>query len=145
MTVGRVHQNQRRHPCVLPWSSACCSAKEPTKGQLCGVTLGYVCLLLCYTYVHKMDESHGDSPVSSNSSSLQSSPLITVVCCSVAKSSLTLRSPMDCSMSGFPVLHCLPELLKFMSIESVMLSIHLTLCLPLLLPSIFPSIRVFFQ
>ena len=34
--------------------------------------------------------------------------------------------------------------LKFMSIESVMLSSHLILCHPLLLPpSIFPSIRVF--
>ena len=36
------------------------------------------------------------------------------------------------------------SLLKFMSIESVMLSNHLILCHPLLLlPSIFPSIRVF--
>ena len=35
------------------------------------------------------------------------------------------------------------NLLRFMSIESVMLSNHLILCLPLLLPSIFPSIRVF--
>ena len=35
-------------------------------------------------------------------------------------------------------------LLKFMSIESVMLSNHLILCHPLLLPpSIFPSVRVF--
>ena len=35
------------------------------------------------------------------------------------------------------------SLIKLMSIESVMLSIHLTLCCPLLLPSILPSIRVF--
>ena len=36
------------------------------------------------------------------------------------------------------------SLLKFMSIESVMLANHLILCCPLLLlPSIFPSIRVF--
>ena len=36
--------------------------------------------------------------------------------------------------------------LKFMSIESVMLSSHLILCCPLLLlPLIFPSIRVFFN
>ena len=34
------------------------------------------------------------------------------------------------------------SLLKFMSIESVMLSNHLIFCCPLLLPSIFPSIRV---
>ena len=38
------------------------------------------------------------------------------------------------------------RLLKFMSIESVIQSIHLIFCHPLLLlPSIFPSIRVFFQ
>ena len=35
------------------------------------------------------------------------------------------------------------SLLKFMSIESVMLSNRLILCCPLLLPSVFPSIRVF--
>ena len=35
------------------------------------------------------------------------------------------------------------NLLKLMSIESVMPSNHLTLCRPILLPSIFPSIRVF--
>ena len=38
----------------------------------------------------------------------------------------------------------LAQMLKFMSIESVMSSNHLILCHPLfLLPSIFPSIRVF--
>ena len=47
-------------------------------------------------------------------------------------------------MPGFPVLHHLPGLLKFMSIESMMSSNHLIFCHPLLLlPSIFPSIRVF--
>ena len=56
----------------------------------------------------------------------------------------TLCEPMDCSTPGFPVHHQLPELLKLMSIESVMPSNHLILCRPLLLlPSIFPSIRVF--
>ena len=28
-------------------------------------------------------------------------------CCSVAESCLTLCDPMDCSMPGLPVLHCL--------------------------------------
>ena len=48
-------------------------------------------------------------------------------------------------MPGSSVLHCLPQsLLKFVSIESVMLSNHLILCRsPLFLPSIFPGIRVF--
>ena len=51
---------------------------------------------------------------------------------------------MDCSMPGFSVLHYLPELLKLMSTESVMLSNHLIQCHPYpLLPLIFLSIRVF--
>ena len=50
---------------------------------------------------------------------------------------------MDCSISGFPVDHQLPEL-AHMLIESVMQFKHLILCCPLLLLlSIFPSIRVF--
>ena len=63
---------------------------------------------------------------------------------SVAQSCLSsLCNPMDCSMSGFPVHHQLPEL-KLTSIESVMPSNHLNLCWPLLLlPPIPPSIRIF--
>ena len=54
----------------------------------------------------------------------------------------TLCDPMDCSILGVPVLHCLWEFHKLMSIESVMPSNQL--CRPLLLlPSVFPSIRVF--
>ena len=53
-------------------------------------------------------------------------------------------TPMDCSMPGFPVLHYLQSLLRFMSIESMMPFSHLVLCCPFLpLLSIFPSIRVF--
>ena len=70
------------------------------------------------------------------------------VCCfcgfSVAKSCPTLCDPRDCSTPGLPVLHHLPELLRLMSIESVMPSNHLIVCHPLLLlPSVFPSIGVF--
>ena len=47
-------------------------------------------------------------------------------------------------MLGFLVHQYSQSLLKFMSIESVLLSNHVILCHPLLLlPSIFPSIRVF--
>ena len=64
--------------------------------------------------------------------------------CSVTQSCPTLCNPMDWSTPGLPVHHQLPELLKLISIDSVMLSKHLILCCPLLLPpSIFPSIRVF--
>ena len=59
-------------------------------------------------------------------------------------SSVRLYDPMGYSMPGLPVLHHLLELLKFMSVESLMPSSHLILCRPLLLlPSVFPSIRVF--
>ena len=65
-------------------------------------------------------------------------------CCSVAKSYVTLCNFMDCGMPRFSVLHYPPSLLRFMSIELVILSNHLILCCPpLLLLSIFPSIRVF--
>ena len=65
---------------------------------------------------------------------------------SVTQSCLTLCDPMDCLMSGFPVLSVTNSrsLLKLMSIESVMPSNHLILCRPLLfLPSIFPRFKVF--
>ena len=63
--------------------------------------------------------------------------------CSVTKSCPTLCYPMNCSTSGFTVLHYLPEFVQTHSIESVMPSNHLILCCSLLLlPSIFPSIRV---
>ena len=70
--------------------------------------------------------------------------------CSITKFCPTLCNPMDCSMPGFPVLHCLPSaqtcsnVLTLMSIELVMPSNLLILCRPLLLlPLIFPRIRVF--
>ena len=63
---------------------------------------------------------------------------------SVAQLCPTLCDPMDCSTPGLPVHHQLPEFIKLMTIESVMLPNHLTLCGHLLLlPSIFPSTRVF--
>ena len=55
-------------------------------------------------------------------------------CCSVAQSWPTLCNAMDCSMPGFPVLHYLRALLKFMSTEVTMPASHLILCHPLLLP-----------
>ena len=47
-------------------------------------------------------------------------PCCCLSCCSVAQSFLTLCDPMDCNTPAFPVLHHLPELLKLMSILSVM-------------------------
>ena len=50
---------------------------------------------------------------------------------------------MDCSIPGFPITNS-QNLLKLISIESVMPSSHLILCHPLLLlPPVPPSIRVF--
>ena len=62
------------------------------------------------------------------------------VCCSVTQLYPILWDCMTCSMPGFPILHHLPELVRFMSIQSVMPSNHLILCHPLLLlPSIFAA------
>ena len=66
------------------------------------------------------------------------------ICCSAAKSCLTLCDPMDCGTAGSSVLHCLQEFSQTHIIDLVMPSTHLILCYPLLfLPSIFPSIRGF--
>ena len=65
-------------------------------------------------------------------------------CCSVTKPRLTLCEPMDCSTPPSPASTVYQSVLKFMSIELVMLSNYLILCRPLLLlHSIYPSIRVF--
>jgi len=62
-------------------------------------------------------------------------------CCSVVS---TLCNPMGCSMSGFPILHYLPEFAQTLVHWVMMPSNHLILCCPLLLlPSVFPSIMVF--
>ena len=63
---------------------------------------------------------------------------------SVTQSCPILCNPMDCSTPGSLSFTDSQNLLKLMSIESMMPSNHLLLCRPLLLlPSIFPSIRVF--
>ena len=65
--------------------------------------------------------------------------------CSGAQSCQTVCDLIDYSTPGFPVLPICQNLLKLMSVGSVMPSNHLILCRPLLLPSIFPSIMVFPQ
>ena len=62
------------------------------------------------------------------------------------KSCLTLGNPMTAALQAPPSSTVSWNLLKFMSVELVMLLNHLILCHPLLhLPLIFPSTRVFFQ
>ena len=63
---------------------------------------------------------------------------------SVTQSCPTLFNPMGCSTPASLSITNSQNLLKLMSIESVMPSNHLIFCRPFLLPpSIFPSIRVF--
>ena len=65
-------------------------------------------------------------------------------CCSVAKLYVTLCALVDCSMQFSLCVTISQNLLKFIFIESVMLSHHLILChVLLILPSVFPSMRVF--
>ena len=68
--------------------------------------------------------------------------MISLICCSVAKSCLT-ATPWTAAHQASLSFIISRSLLKFMSIELVMLSNHLILCLRLLLPSVFPRIRVF--
>ena len=65
-------------------------------------------------------------------------------CFSVAQSCLTLCDPMDCSTSGFPVHHQLPELAQthVHHVGDAIQPSH-PLWPLLLLPPIFPSIRIF--
>ena len=57
--------------------------------------------------------------------------------------SLTRCDPTDCSMTGFPVLHRLPEFAQT-PVHWIGDTKHPNLCQPLLLqPSIFPNIRIF--
>ena len=67
-----------------------------------------------------------------------------ICCCSVAQLCPTLCDPMDCSTSGFPVLHHLlePAQTHVHWVGDAVQSTH-PWSSPLLLPSIFPSIRVF--
>ena len=46
------------------------------------------------------------------------------LCCSVAQSCLTICDPMDCSVSGLPAPHYLPEFAQFTCTELVTLSDH---------------------
>ena len=70
--------------------------------------------------------------------------IICCCCCWVAKLSLTLCNPMDCSTQASLSFTVSQSFLKLMCTELVMPSNHLICYYPLLLlPSIFPSIRVF--
>ena len=71
--------------------------------------------------------------------------IVTHICYSVAKLCLTLCYPRNVAYQLPPPSSTVSlSLLKFMSVESVMISNHLFLCRPLLLlHSIFPSIRGF--
>ena len=67
-----------------------------------------------------------------------------VICCSVAQLCLTLCDPWTTAHQASLSFTISQNLLKLMSIESVIPSIHLILYHPLLLlPSVFPSISVF--
>ena len=64
--------------------------------------------------------------------------------CSVTKSCSTLCDPMDCSMAGFPVLHCLLEFTQtHVHWVNDVIQPPPPLSPLLFLPSIIPSIRIF--
>ena len=65
------------------------------------------------------------------------------VCCFAVVQLLISTTPWTAACQAPPSSNISWSLLKFMSIEQVMISNHLILCCHLLLTSIFPSIRVF--
>ena len=69
--------------------------------------------------------------------------VVVVVVQSLSRGPLFVTPLASCGTPGFPVLHYLSSLLKFMSIESLMLFNHIILCCPLLFPWSLPSIRSF--
>ena len=74
-------------------------------------------------------------------STVPGSGSICCYCCLVSQSCLTLCHSMDAACQASLSITNSQNLLKFMSIESVMLSNHLVLCRPLFLPpSIFPRV-----
>ena len=110
--------------------------KPPTQHELAYLTLKY---RTCYHYQKVLDSSCPASALPlvrlyeshSCPKSLVTRARLLVghfCCCSVAKSHLTLCDSMDCRMPGSFVLHYLLDFLKFLSIESAMLSSHLILC-----------------
>ena len=64
------------------------------------------------------------------------------ICCSVAKSCLTLCNYLNCNMPSFPVLHYLPEFVKthVHGVSDTIQPSHPQM--PAFMSSIFPSIRV---
>ena len=86
----------------------------------------------CYLYRH-----------SNNYMKFQNLDMSSVQYSSVVQYCPILCDPKECIGQASLSITNSQNLLKFMSVKSVMLSNHLILCHPLLLPSIFPSIRVF--
>ena len=63
-------------------------------------------------------------------------------CCSVTKSCPTLYYPMNCSTTGFPVLHCLPEFAQTY-VHWVSNAIHPSSVIPFCCPQSFPTSESF--
>ena len=94
------------------------------------------------SYIHKETETFSPSEPRKGTQPCQYHDFSPVsCCCSVTKSCPILSDPMDCNPQAPLSSSVSPSLLRFMSIESVMLSNSPILCHPLLLPSIFPSIK----
>ena len=109
----------------IPWT------EEPDGLQSMGLCrVGQDLVTNIFQYKIKSFKKAQDRNISVNSS----------FCCSVSQSCLTLWNTMDCSMPGFPVLHCLLEFVRTQVhwVDEVIQPSH-PLSPLLLLPSIFPN------
>ena len=103
-----------------PWSNTRTRAESDNQTQTLGLVL----------------RTDADIRTSDRGVSLVAIQSLSLVQCFVTPWTAARQAPLSSTISG--------SLLRFTSIELVMLSNHLTLCCPhLLLPSIFSSIRVF--
>ena len=134
----------------MPWSSfsECWALSQLFHSPLSLSSRGFLVPLhfLPRGWCHLLESRlPGEISITSDMQRYLGNSILLLFCCrSVTKLCLTLCNPMDCSTPDSPVLHISQSLLKFVSIESMMLSDHLNLCHPfLLLPSVFPSIGVF--
>ena len=109
----------RSFPCILTSAFLSLRMRHPFQNYPCPLLLFWLILLhhfeicLAILLLLHLQPLHLDLSCHAFLSVPQclntSGATITLCCCSVAKSCLTLCDPMDCSTPGFPVLQYLPE------------------------------------
>ena len=112
-THTHTHTCTHAHTCMYMLVPAHMYTHVHTQRHVCTQRHVYMCIHID-TRVHTETHVHVHTHTCTYIQTFMHTPVDTCArpCCSpslVAKSCLTVCDPMDCSRSGFPVLHCLPE------------------------------------